>query len=376
MPPRILLSAGEPSGDLHGEALAAALRARWPNVELYGLGGAGMERQGVRLLAHTDDLAVMGVAEVVGRLPFLLRLLRRMKRELGDSPPDLLIPIDYPGFNLRLSRSARQRGVPVLYFIAPQVWAWHRSRMASLARDTDRIAVILPFEEALFRAAGAHATFVGHPLLDGVPAAVPRARFCADAGLDPDAPILAVFPGSRRQEVSRHLTAFMEAARLVVEARPDVQPVVAAAPGIPGGTYTGIPTTADSWQLLLHARAALVKSGTTTLQAAITDTPMVVAYRMHPFTFALARRLVRVPHVALANLVAGERIAPELMQEEATPEALAAALLARLDEGDERRGALEGLARIRAALRPADSASSATTAERVVAVAAELIETR
>jgi lipid-A-disaccharide synthase len=155
-----------------------------------------------------------------------------------------------------------------------------------------------------------------------------------------------------------------------------VQPVVAAAPGIPSTAYVGIASTTDSWQLLLHARAALVKSGTTTLQAAIADTPMVVAYRMHPFTFALARRLVRVPHVALANLVAGERIAPELMQEEATPEALAAAVVARLDEGEERRRALDGLARVRTALRPADSTDVGTTAERVAAVAAGLIETR
>src|SRR5690606_4431588 len=218
-----------PSGDLHGAALATALRARWPDAELYGLGGAAMERAGVRLLAHADDLAVMGLVEVARHLPFLLGVLRKVKREIVENPPDLVIPIDYPGFNLRLAHYARSRSVAVLYYIAPQVWAWHRSRMARLARDTDRIAVILPFEESLFREAGARAQFVGHPLLDALPPQIPRDAFCRELDLDPERPILAVFPGSRRQEVTRHIEPFLEAARLVGESHPGVQSVVAAA---------------------------------------------------------------------------------------------------------------------------------------------------
>ncbi len=369
--PRILLSAGEPSGDLHGAALATALRARWPDAELYGLGGAEMERAGVRLLAHADDLAVMGLVEVAKHLPFLLGVLRNVKREIVERPPDLVIPIDYPGFNLRLAHYARSRGVAVLYYIAPQVWAWHRSRMARLARDTDRIAVILPFEETLFSEAGARAQFVGHPLLDALPPAVPREAFCDQLGLDPQRPILAVFPGSRRQEVTRHIEPFLEAARLVQETHPGVQPVVAAAPGIPRELYGDARIAIDGWQLLLHAHAALVKSGTTTLQAAVAGVPMVVAYRMHGLTFAMARRLVRVPHVGLVNLVANERIAPEHIQEDATPESLADALRPLLDDGPARSAALDGLARVRTALRP--TTPGATTAERVAAIAAELI---
>jgi lipid-A-disaccharide synthase len=167
--PRIFLSAGEPSGDLHGARVAEALHRRWPDAELFGLGGDGMAAAGVQLLAHVDQLAVMGFVEVLRHLPYFVELMKTVKRAIADRRPDLVIPIDYPGFNLRLARHAREQGTPVLYYIAPQVWAWHRSRMKQLARNTDRLAVILPFEEELFREAGANATFVGHPLLDQPP---------------------------------------------------------------------------------------------------------------------------------------------------------------------------------------------------------------
>jgi lipid-A-disaccharide synthase len=175
--PTILLSAGEASGDLHGAALARALLQRWPAARLYGLGGPLMQQAGVELLAHTDELAVMGFAEVIRHLPYFMRLMRRVEASFAERHPALVIPIDYPGFNLRLARRARARGVPVLYYIAPQVWAWHRSRIHQLARVADRLAVILPFEEELFRSAGAAAHFVGHPLLDLQPPRSTRAGF-------------------------------------------------------------------------------------------------------------------------------------------------------------------------------------------------------
>lgn len=378
--PRILLSAGEASGDLHGAGLARALRDRWPDAELYGLGGPRMQDEGVRLMAGLDQLAVMGFAEVVGRLPYFIRLLGRMRRELAERPPDLVVPIDYPGFNLRLARAARQRGVPVLYYIAPQVWAWHRSRMRQLAENTDRLAVILPFEEELFRAAGARASFVGHPLLDEPPVVPDRAAFAAATGVHPGRPILALFPGSRAQEVRRHFAMFAAAADLVRRRRPDVQPVVARPAGLDERLYAGaaLPRTEDADALLAHADAALVKSGTGTLQAALAGTPLVVAYRTSPLTFALARHLVRVPHVGLVNLVAGERAAPELIQHEATPEALAAALLPLLEPGSTARArARDALGRVRSILDPAHTQGAGdgpSTAARVAALAAELLE--
>jgi lipid-A-disaccharide synthase len=370
--PRILISAGEPSGDLHGARVVAALRQRWPGATIYGLGGPRMAREGVELIAGLDRLAVLGFAEVVRHLPYFVGLLRRLRSALDAEPPDLVLLIDYPGLNMRLARAAKRRGIPVLYYIAPQVWAWHRSRVGRLARDVDHLAVILPFEEALFREAGAPTTFVGHPLLESEPKVVSRAEFCEALGVRPTARLLALFPGSRVQEVERHLELFAAAGAAVRAARPAVEPVIAEAETVPATGYAAVPLprTSDVAGLLHHARAALVKSGTSTLQAALTGTPLVVAYRMHPISYRVARRLVRVPHIGLANLVAGERIAPELVQDEATPAALAAALLPLLDEGPVRDATLS---RLRTVRRSLSAQAGPTTAARVAQLAAELM---
>jgi lipid-A-disaccharide synthase len=370
--PTILLSVGEPSGDLHGAALAEALRSRWPRARLMGLAGPRMQAAGVEPIAPFERLSVMGFAEVIRHLPFFVRLLRRARRVVAAGEVDLVIPIDYPGFNLRLVRAAAGRGVPVLYYITPQVWAWHKSRAALLARAADRLAVILPFEEPLFRGYGADVRFVGHPLLDRSPSVEDRDTFCRRLGLDPGRRILAVFPGSRTQEVERHLEPFVAAARRVVEARWHVQPVVARSTNVDPATYGDgdIPVTDRAEDLMAHAHAALVKSGTTTLEAALAGVPMVIAYRTHPATFWLARRLVEVEHVGLVNLVAGRRLAPELLQDEATPRALADALLPLIDEGPARASALEGMRAVREALR---TDGPGTAADRVAGMAAELL---
>lgn len=372
--PTILLSAGEPSGDLHGAAVARALRDRWPDVRLFGLGGPLMAEAGVELLADPAKLAVMGFVEVLGRLPYFWRLFGRVRAEMLARGVDLVLPIDYPGFNLRLARAARGAGIPVLYYIAPQVWAWHRSRIHRFAVDTDRVAVVLPFEESLFREAGVAATFVGHPLLDRQPPGS-RRSLCRELNLDEDRPILAVFPGSRAQEVKRHLAIFVETAIRLQAYRPALQPVIAVSNAVPKRLYRGIPfpRTANSRDLLYHAHTALVKSGTTTLEAALAETPMAIAYRTHPLTYRLAKRLVQVDHIGLVNLVAGERVVPEFIQGEATPAALAAALLPLIQaEHPERVEALHALARIRSRLEVPGGASSGV-AERVVELAAELL---
>jgi lipid-A-disaccharide synthase len=374
--PTILLSAGEPSGDLHGAALAAAIQRRWPGAKLFGLGGPRMAEAGVELLADFRRLAVMGFAEVIGQIPFFLRLLRQLRSELDARRPDLVIPIDYPGFNMRLSRDAKLAGVPVLYYIAPQVWAWHRSRMRRLAELADRLAVILPFEERLFRDAGARAEFVGHPLLDGPFNAGGGEELAAELGLDPARPVVALFPGSRAQEVARHGELFLEVAARIQRAVPSVQPVLAVSDAVPAEAYASVPypRTRRSRELLVLARAALVKSGTTTLEAALSGTPMVIAYRTHPLTYWLARRLVRVDHIGLVNLVAGSRVAPEYIQSEATPDALADALLPLLEPGHpEREAALEALALVRASLHPRSANGASSTADRVAGIAAELL---
>lgn len=373
--PTVFLSAGEPSGDLHGAAVARALRERWPDARLLGLAGPRMQAEGVEAIEAFDRLAVMGFAEVIKHLPFFVGLMGKAKRTLRDEDVDLVIPIDYPGFNLRLAARAKKQGIPVLYYIAPQVWAWHRSRAARMASVADRLAVILPFEEEVFEEYGADVRFVGHPLMDRKRPVEPREDFCRTLGLDPDRRILALFPGSRAQELERHLVPFCRAAEQVVEARWHIQPVVARSTDVAVAAYDDapFPVTDDGRSLLAHAHAALVKSGTTTLETALAGVPMVIAYRTHPLTFWLARRLVEVDHIGLANLVAGRRIAPELLQDDATPRALAEALLPLIDEGPARREALEGVRTVQEALAPD---GSATAAGHVADLAAELLEDR
>ncbi len=260
----------------------------------------------------------------------------------------------------------------MLYYIAPQVWAWHRSRMRELAANTDQLAVVLPFEEALFREAGAAVTFVGHPLLDAPATTLTREQFCAQHGLDPARPFLALLPGSRRQEVRSHTQLFADAARLVTQQVTAVQPVIAQAPGIDAADYgdAGWPLVQDSADLLNFAHAALTKSGTSTLQCALSLTPMVIAYRMNPLTYAIARRVVEVEHIGLVNLIAGRKVAPEFVQDAATPEALANALLPLVREGEAREQTLNELRQMRQML----AGDARGAAVHVADLAAELIE--
>ncbi len=355
--PTIYLSAGETSGDRYGGRLARALRDRLPDVRLLGTGGREMASAGVSLLAELDDLAVLGLAEVVRSVPFFLHLRRRVRRCLVRQEVDLVVPIDYPGFNLPLARFASGRGIPVLYYIAPQVWAWHRSRIRSLARYADRLCVVLPFEEEIFREASAAVEFVGHPLLDesegGAPPAGGDPGEGTGAGHGPDRTVLGLFPGSRRQEVVRLLPVFRETARRLRERRPGLRILVARSPHLDPTDYPATGQGGLEGRLVppeeaaRSATAALTKSGTMTLELALHRTPMVVAYRMHPMTFWLARHLVEVDHVALVNLIADRRLVPEYLQEEVEPEPLAEALRPLLDRGSqERRRMADGLSTV------------------------------
>jgi len=365
--PRIYISAGEPSGDAHAAAVAAALRRRLPGVDLEAFGGPLLQAAGAKVLDRMESFSVVGFVEALAKIPAHYRLLGRVREALRAKRYDLVILVDYPGYHLRAAAAAAQAGIPVLYYIAPQMWAWGAGRVRKLA-SVRRLAVILPFEEAFFRERGIPASFVGHPLKDRPPPP-PRAAARRALGLDPGRPVLGLFPGSRSQEVARHWEIFRAAATRVAATRPNAQIVVAGAPGAsypePGAIRVH---NGDPLLVFAAADAGICKSGTTTLEAALADVPMVITYRLHPVSSFIAFRVLRVPWVGLVNLVAGYAVAPELLQRRATPAALAEAVLPLLDSGHPATvRQREGLALVRERL------GSPGAADRVAAIAAELL---
>ena len=371
----VLFVAGEASGDLHAAGVAAELRRRRPDLALVGIGGDAMEREGVQLVEHAERLAVMGFVEVLKHVPKHWALLRELKRRLRSGRVALLVLIDYPGFNMKLAEAAHAAGVPVLYYITPQVWAWGADRLAKLARWVTKAAVILPFEEELLRKHGVDATFVGHPLLDRARALPSRADARRQLGLPDNAPVLALFPGSRAQEIARHLDAFVATARELERRTPELRVVVSVAPTVKlDPARCPYPMVhAASFSVLRAAHAALCKSGTTTLEAAVAGCPLVVAYRTNALTYAIARRVVKIPHIGLVNVVAGRQVAREFVQEALVPATVADTLAPLLRDGSpERAESLAGLAEVRAKLgEPGAAARVATIADALAAAARE-----
>ena len=361
----VLVSVGEASGDLHGAAFVAALRERAPAVTVWGLGGARMAAEGVRLLEPPGRMAVMGFVEVLGTIPHHWRLLRRVEHKLASGDVGLVVVMDYPGFNMRVAAAARRHGVPVLYYITPQVWAWGAGRLPKLAALVARAAVILPFEADLLRAHGIDATFVGHPLLDRMGELPTRDAARAALGIAPGRRVLALFPGSRRQEIARHLEPFVATAQRLQREDPGLDVVVSVAPEINlDSDRCPFPQVRDaSWTVLRAADAALCKSGTTTLEAAVAACPLVVAYKTSAWTYAIARRVVRIPRIGLVNVVAGREVAPEFVQDAVTAEGMAAALAPLLTDTPARRAMLHALGDVKARLgSPGASARAAEIA--------------
>ena len=365
----VLMVAGEASGDLHAAAVVRELRSILPDISIAGIGGDRMAAAGVELVEHAERLAVMGFVEVLKHVPQHYRLLRAMERRMRSGRVKLLILLDYPGFNLKLAEAAHRIGVPVLYYITPQVWAWGAKRIPRIARVVDRAAVIFRFEEELLRPRGVDVTFVGHPLLDRMSELPTREEARAKLGLGPG-PVLALFPGSRGQEIVRHMEPFVATARELQRRHPALQVVVSAAPTVRfADGCCPFPLVHDSSaDVLRAATAGLCKSGTTTLEAAVADCPLVIAYRTSGITYQLARRVVKIPHIGLVNIVAGEGIVPEFVQGDLVPERVADALDPLLDEeSEERARMLAGLARVRSQLGTPGAAG------RVARMAAEML---
>lgn len=359
--PSVFISAGEASGDLHGSHVVQALKEQLPEAKFFGLGGDRMQAQGVELLFHAKRLAFMGFAEVVRHLPYVMHVRRTVLREIMARKPELIILIDYPGLHFSVLRYLNSRQSvykpKILYYIAPQVWAWKAARGPELAKLADQIAVIFPFEEQLFQGFGGNARFVGHPLLDEAGEIPPRGEFLRSLGVEPDARVLALLPGSRKQELRRHLPVVVETVRILTKLIPDLVPILAESPTVAPEFYdrylkdsTIKRARGVSHELLAHANASLVKSGSSTVEAAFFGNPYVVFYKTSALSYAIGKRIVNVPHIAMANLLAGEEVVPEFVQDDANPDKLAGALLPLLTVPDAIRNARAKLAKVHAQL--------------------------
>ncbi|MBI2882839.1 MAG: lipid-A-disaccharide synthase [Candidatus Methylomirabilis oxyfera] len=358
---RILIVAGESSGDLHAAGVVAELRRRAPDLTIEGIGGDRMRQAGVRLHAHAGDLAVVGLVEVAARLPAIWRAYRSMIRCLRDRRPDLVILVDFPDFNLRLARRASRLGIPVVYFISPQVWAWRAGRIRSIAKYVRRLLVIFPFEEGFYRDRGVEALYVGHPLLDRLASSPSMNEARRRLELEGAAPVLGLLPGSRAGELMRHLPILLRSAKRLMTEQPDLRVVIAAADGLPldliGSflTQEGVLATVvqgRTYEVMAASDLLLVASGTATIEAAIIGTPMVIVYRLAFLSWLLGRLLIRVPYIGMVNLVAGRRVAPELIQFHATPERIADEARRLLLSAEQRRHTRQELQQMRDRLGP------------------------
>ena len=374
---RVLIVAGEASADLHGSHLVAALKRLDPRLTFCGIGGPRLQEAGVRILFSSSDMAVVGLTEVVSRLATLTRAYLTLRTLLRKDRPALIILMDYPDFNLRLARAAKRFRVPVLYYISPQVWAWRKGRVETIRHCVDRMAVILPFEKEFYRQRGVQVEHVGHPLMEEIPADLDRNKARMDLGLHQASPVLALLPGSRKEEVLNLLPVMLQAAEKIRSKHPSLECLLPRASTVPSKLLDGLlrestlnvrVVQGDVYRVLKASDLALVASGTATLEAAILETPMVIVYRVSPLSYWIGRMVISVPFIGLVNLVAGEQVVPELIQADVTPERLAQEAMDIL-EHDERRG---HMARKLRALRDALGRGSAS--ERTARIALELIQ--
>lgn len=351
--PRLLISCGEPSGEFYAAELVAELRKEHPDLEAFGLGGDRLASENVRLLAHLEDLAVVGLFEVLSHLRRLKRLFDSVVAEAARVRPDLAVLIDYPDFNLRLARELKKLGIPVVYYVSPQLWAWRRGRIKDVKRDVAKMLVIFPFEEPIYREASVPVAFVGHPLIDHVKPPTDRAAIARKLGLSGDRPVIALLPGSRNKEVGFNLPPMLGAVGLLREKRPELQFVLAGAPhlranALQDATAAGVTVREGSTRdVLSSARVAVVASGTATVETALTLTPMVVVYRLSALTYTLGKPLVSVTNYAMVNLIAGRVVVPELIQSDFTPARVCEETIRVLDDGAPRAAMLQNLQEVR-----------------------------
>jgi lipid-A-disaccharide synthase len=361
---RVMIVAGEVSGDMHAAGVLRALKSRYPSVTVFGIGGDNLRSLGMEIFYDVRQMAVIGFVELLPKMGFFIRVFRRMKQLAVERKPDAVVLVDYPGFNLRFASWAHAHGLKVIYYICPQVWAWNRSRIPGMARVIDRLITIFPFEPAIFEDTDLRVDYAGHPLVEKVQA---RPGDTESGVFRKGQPRIAVLPGSRRQEIVRMLPAFRAACDRILESEPGASFVVASptpaaaevarlcAPGLFTESSPWAIVTGQTGAVLRQARAAFVASGTATLETALAKCPMVIAYKVSPLSYHMLRRAVTVDHIGMVNIVAGRMLCPELIQHDAVPDRLAEALLPLLGETEERRVMLLGFDEVEEKLGPAGS---------------------
>lgn len=361
---RILLSAGEASGDVHAAELAGRLRDRDPAAELYGMGGPLMRQAGVDVMFDPTSISTVGFVEALRSLRTFRRVLERLDQAMEERPPAAVVCVDFPGFNLKLVQLAARRGIPVVYYMSPSAWAWGKGRAYKLAKLGATVCAVFPFEEAVYREAGADVVFVGHPLVQRVKPGVARDDFRRELGVGDDEILVGLLPGSRRQELAELLGPMLDAAALIRRRRPETRFVLPVAHTLDPdevrrqASGAAVPLTVvpgRTYDVMHAADAAMISMGTATLEAALLGLPHVACYRLSPLTYHLARRLVRISLYAMPNIIAGREIVPERIQDDVTGERLAEATLALLNPPERERVRHE-LARVRAALGEGDAA--------------------
>jgi lipid-A-disaccharide synthase len=338
-----MIIAGEESGDLHGSGVVRALKQRRPDCSIYGIGGDRMQKEGMELVYHVRELSVMGFWEVLRHLPLIRSVERTMETILTARRPDVLLLMDYPGFNLRFARIAKRYGIKIVYYISPQVWAWNPGRVKEMRKCIDRMLVVFPFEVDIYRKEGIDVEFVGHPLLEVLGEGQDRDSFLKRYNLNNDKPIVALLPGSRRQELERIFPAMLGAGR-ILHSLYGVQLVVGVSTGLTmefvrSFLHDDLPVQLlqhATHDVMKHATVALVTSGTATLETGYYGTPMVIVYKTSPVTYLIGRLLVRIQDIGLINIVLGERVVPELLQWDATPQRLASEVVPMLEREEVR----------------------------------------
>ncbi len=349
---RVMIIAGEASGDLHGSGIVRELKRLQPGIDIYGVGGDKMQSAGMEIIYHIRDLGFMGFFEVLQHLPFIKTMERTLDQVVRFKRPDVLVLIDYPGFNLRFARRAKRYNVKIVYYISPQVWAWHKSRVKTIRQFVDLMLVIFPFEEKFYREEHVPVEFVGHPLLEVITSNLDRKKFCKKFDLDERKKIVALLPGSRKQEIEKIFPAMLDAARLIA-AKTECEIVVGVAPTLDEQYLKtlyrlGSVRLIKGWtyEVMANADLAVVTSGTATLETACFGTPMVIVYKTSQLTYWIGRMLIRVKNIGLVNIVAGERIVPEFIQRRASARLLAREALAMLGDSallNEMRSKLYGV---------------------------------